>query len=132
MWDPWIVWKNWVMKIKVMLPNECDKMSDEWWVMSDGNWVTEIEWWKKLTQTGSLYLLASFFSLCFLANQTGNESIYNFKGSECDDWLSIFLSFLMFYLIGLNLKLSWAMINVPGLAQLCPDLKWILLDHTIP
>ena len=42
---PQIVWKilsdgNWVM-----MPNECEKlsdelwvMSDEWWVMSDGNW----------------------------------------------------------------------------------------------
>ena len=26
---------------------------NEWRVMSDGNWVTEIKWWKKLTQTGS-------------------------------------------------------------------------------
>ena len=38
--------------------NECEKMSDEWWVMNyelwvmdDENWVMEIEWWKKLTQT---------------------------------------------------------------------------------
>ena len=33
-----IVWKilsygNWVM-----MPNGCEKLSDEWWVMSDGNW----------------------------------------------------------------------------------------------
>ena len=27
-------------------------MSDEWWVMSDGNWVTEIEWWFFVVQTG--------------------------------------------------------------------------------
>ena len=45
-WDPWIVWKNWVMKIKVMLPNECEKMSDEWWVM-------KIEW-RKLSDEKSL------------------------------------------------------------------------------
>ena len=38
-----------------MLPNECEKMSDEWWVMSDGNWVMEIEWWKMVGQTGSYY-----------------------------------------------------------------------------
>ena len=28
-------------------------MSDELWVMSDGNWVMEIEWWKMVGQTGS-------------------------------------------------------------------------------
>ena len=38
-WNPWIVLKNSVMKIKVMLPNECEKLSDEWWVMN-------YEWWK--------------------------------------------------------------------------------------
>ena len=43
-----------------MLPNECEKMSDEWWdmsdewwVMSDENWVTEIEWSFFVGQTGS-------------------------------------------------------------------------------
>ena len=41
------------MKIKVMLPNECEKMSDEWWVMNDENWVTEIEWPFFVGQTGS-------------------------------------------------------------------------------
>ena len=39
-----------------MLPNECEKMSDELWVMSDGNWVTEIEWWFFVVQTGSKLL----------------------------------------------------------------------------
>ena len=35
-----------------MVPNRCEKLSDEWWVMNyelwvmnDGNWMTEIEWW---------------------------------------------------------------------------------------
>ena len=27
-------------------------MSDEWWVMNDENWVTEIEWWFFVVQTG--------------------------------------------------------------------------------
>ena len=26
--------------------NECEKMSDEWWVMNDEWWMMEIEWWK--------------------------------------------------------------------------------------
>ena len=55
-----------------MLPNECEKMSDEWWLMTDEWWMMEIEWWKMLTQTGSycqdslyiyiyIYLLWSYF-----------------------------------------------------------------------
>ena len=46
MYGPQIVWKilsdgNWVM-----MPNGCEKLSDEWWVMSYEWWVMEIEWWK--------------------------------------------------------------------------------------
>ena len=44
-----------------MLPNECEKMSDEWWVMSDENWVTEIEWSFFVGQRGTLLLLRGFF-----------------------------------------------------------------------
>ena len=48
---PQIVWKilsdgNWVM-----MPNGCEKLSDEWWVISYEWWVMEIEWWKNLGQT---------------------------------------------------------------------------------
>ena len=48
---PQIVWKilsdgNWVMT-----PNECEKLSDELWVMSDELWVMEIVWSKKWSQT---------------------------------------------------------------------------------
>ena len=43
---PQIVWKilsdgNWVM-----MPNECEKLSDEWWVMNYEWWVMSDEWWK--------------------------------------------------------------------------------------
>ena len=39
---PQIVWKilsdgNWVM-----MPNRCEKLSDEWWVMSNECWVMKI------------------------------------------------------------------------------------------
>ena len=49
---PQTVWKilsdgNWVM-----MPNECEKLSDGWWVMIDEWWVMEIEWLKKWSQTG--------------------------------------------------------------------------------
>ena len=37
-WDPQIVWKilsdeNWVM-----MPNKCENLSNEWWVMNDELW----------------------------------------------------------------------------------------------
>ena len=37
----------------MMLPNECEKMSDELWVMSYEWWVMEIEW-QKLSDEKSL------------------------------------------------------------------------------
>ena len=87
-------------------------------------------------QIERFYLLGSCFSPCFLANQTRNESIYNLKGGECDDWFSIFLSFLMFYLIGLILKLGWAM-SENVMTRVYPNyvqtyLKWIVLPTLFP
>ena len=43
---PQIMWKilsdgNWVM-----MPNGCEKLSDEWWIMSYESWVMSDEWWK--------------------------------------------------------------------------------------
>ena len=61
-WAPQIVWKivsdgNWVMKA-----NECEKLSDKWWVISDELWVISDEWWKLSDQI-------------LLAKQTLNSSI---------------------------------------------------------
>ena len=44
------------MKIKVMLPNECEKMSDEWWVM-------EIEWQKLSDEKGLPKQALSYYIL---------------------------------------------------------------------
>ena len=41
-------------------------MSVKKWVMSDGNWVTEIEWWKNLTQTDFLCFIFQESEFLFL------------------------------------------------------------------
>ena len=63
-----------------MLPNECEKMSDEWWVMSDENWVTEIEWSFFVGQRGTLLLLRGFF--LFFVGKNKIIFVYNFLNDK--------------------------------------------------
>ena len=48
-WGPQTVWKILSDDKWVIVPNSLGIF--EWWMISDGNWVTEIEWWKKWIQT---------------------------------------------------------------------------------
>ena len=43
-------------------------MSDEWWVMSDENWVTEIEWWFFVVQTSPYSLMVTKKKIYYFLN----------------------------------------------------------------
>ena len=61
-------------------------MSDEWWVMSDGNWVMEIEWPFFVGQTGSHYPLGENQNL---QRKSWNPNAkFNSEISTLDRWLA--------------------------------------------
>ena len=59
-----------------MLPNECEKMSDEWWVMNDKNWMKKIEWPFFVGQAGYEWSKKwSQTALSFLSDVTKESNI---------------------------------------------------------